>query len=101
MNYSGHYLAGKLFDKDETTFVCTFNYALIKGRSVGRSTTLQGVGANTQTKQIEIVDKTGLFLREMYVELNGAKSMIENVNETPINALYGDSLSYIVLDIKI
>ncbi len=101
MNYSGHYLVGQLYDKDEITHVCDFHYALIRGKSVGRSTSLQGVASNVQTRQIEVVDKTGLFRREMHVSINGTKSMIENVSETPINALYGNSLSFIVLDIKI
>jgi len=101
MNYSGHYLPGELFQKDKTTAVMKFKYAVIRSKSRNRDAYLQGVSSNQTAFQIEVVAKAGVFQREMYVDLSGRRYMIESiVSEDPINALNPKSLYYVHLELK-
>ena len=102
MNFSGHYLNGKLYEKDKETFICNFRYALIKSKNRYRDTYLQGVSSNQVNLTIEIVTYGGVFQREMYVKLqNGVKYMIESiVSENPLNALNPKTKYFIQMELK-
>lgn len=101
-NYAGHYLNGKLYAKDQETFVDDFKYAIIVAQSRQRATAMQGFSANQEFQTIEVVTASGVFLRQMYVELRGEKYMIEEIeNETPVNEYNPDTLYFVRIKVKL
>jgi len=101
-NYAGHYLNGKLYGKDRETFVTDFKYAIVVAKSRQRETAMQGFSSNQEFQTIEVVSASGIFLRQMYVEIRGEKYMIEEIeNELPINEYNPETLYFVKIKVKL
>jgi hypothetical protein len=101
MNHSGHYRAGKLYDKDKQTLISNFKYAIIGKKLKDRATDIQGVGALQSTVTIEIISRPRLFQREMYVQLDdGELYMIESTYEFPLNDWNSKSKYFVQAEVK-